>query len=72
MLFFNVIFLLQAYAVVCVSYLVLFMKTPNVNAISEYESWICHQLCSGFFSYCAMDCSVDLLEKAKKSITVFS
>ena len=44
------------------------MKTPNVNAMSETESWICHQLCtgSGFFAYCAMDCCVDLLEKAKK------
>ena len=47
-------------------YLVLFLKTPNVNAMSENESWICHQLCSGFFAYCAMDCCVDLLEKAKK------
>ena len=46
--------------------LVLFMKTPNVNAMSETDSWICHQLCSGFFAYCAMDCCVDLLEKAKK------
>ena len=27
----------------------LFMKTPNVNAMRETESWICHQLCSGFF-----------------------
>ena len=43
-----------------------FMKTPNVNAVNENESWICHQLCSGFFAYCAMDCCVDLLEKAKK------
>ena len=42
------------------------MKTPNVNAMSEFESWNCHQLCSGFFAYCAMDCCVDLLEKAKK------
>ena len=44
------------------------MKTPNANAMSESESWICHQLglCSGFFAYCAMDCCVDLLEKAKK------
>ena len=52
----------------CVSYLVLFMKTPNANATSESESWICHQLglSSGFFAYCAMDCCVDLLEKAKK------
>ena len=41
------------------------MKTPNVNAMSETEIWICHQLCSGFFGYCAMDCCVDLLEKAK-------
>ena len=32
------------------------MKTPNVNAVSETESWICHQLCGGFFAYCAMDC----------------
>ena len=46
--------------------LVLFLKTPNVNAMSETESWICHQSCSGFFAYCAMDCCVDLLEKAKK------
>ena len=45
-------------------YLVLFMKTPNVNAMSETESWICHN--SGFFAYSAMDCCVDLLEKAKK------
>ena len=22
------------------------MKTPNVNAMSETESWICHQLCT--------------------------
>ena len=44
------------------------MKTPNVNAMSETESWICHQLCSGFFAYCAMDCCVDLLEKAKKTL----
>ena len=42
------------------------MKTPNANAMSETESWICHQLCSGFFAYYAMDCCVDLLEKAKK------
>ena len=44
------------------------MKTTNVNAMSETESWICHQLCSGFFAYCAMDCCVDLLEKAKKTL----
>ena len=43
------------------------MKTPNVNGMSETESWICHQLCSGFIAYCAMDCCVDLLEKAKKN-----
>ena len=48
------------------------MKTPNVNAMSETESWICHQLCSGFFAYCVMDCCVDLLEKAKKNIAVFA
>ena len=53
-------------------YLVLFMKTPNVIAMSETESWICHQLYSGFFAYCAMDCCVDLLEKAKKNIAVFA
>ena len=47
------------------------MKTPNVNVMSESESWICHQLCSGFFAYCAMDCFVDLLEKAK-NIAVFA
>ena len=47
------------------------MKTPNVNSMSETESWICHQLCSGFFAYCAMDCCVDLLEKAK-NIAVFA
>ena len=47
-------------------YLVLFMKTSNVNSVSETESWICHQLCSRGFAYCAMDCCVDLLEKAKK------
>ena len=41
-------------------------EDPNVNAMSETESWICHQLCSGCFAYCAMDCCVDLLEKAKK------
>ena len=52
-------------------YLVLFMKTPNVNAMSGTESWTCHQLCSGFFAYCAMDCCVDLLEKAK-NIAVFA
>ena len=48
--------------------LVLFMKTPNANAMSESKSGICHQLdlCSGFFAYCAMDCCVDLLEKAKE------
>ena len=44
------------------------MKTPNVKAMSETESWICHQLCSGFFAYCAMDCCVDLLEKANKTL----
>ena len=44
------------------------MKTPNVNAMSEFESWNRHQLCSGFFTYCAMDCCVDLLEKAKKTL----
>ena len=44
------------------------MKTPNVNAMSETESWICHQLCSGFFAYCAMDCFVDLLENSKKTL----
>ena len=44
------------------------MKTPNVNTMSETESWICHQLCSGFFAYCAMDCCVDLLEKANKTL----
>ena len=49
-------------------YLVLCMKTPNVNSMRETESWICHQLCSGFFAYCAMDCCVDLLEKAKKTL----
>ena len=38
----------------------------RVKAMSETESWLCHQLCSGFFAYCAMDCCVDLLEKAKK------
>ena len=42
------------------------MKTPNVNAMSETESWICQQLCSGFFAYYAMSCCVGLLEKAKK------
>ena len=47
---------------------VLFMKTPNVNAMSETESWICHPLCSGFLAYCAMDCCVDLLEKANKTL----
>ena len=36
--------------------------------MSESESWICHQLCSGVFAYCAMDCCVDLLEKAKKTL----
>ena len=46
----------------------MFMKTPNVNAMSESESWICHQLCSGIFAYCAMDYCVDLLEKAKKTL----
>ena len=46
------------------------MKTPNVNSMSESESWICHQLCSGFFAYFAMDCCVDLLETAK-NIAVF-
>ena len=30
------------------------MKTLNVNATSETESWICHQLCSGFLAYCAI------------------
>ena len=57
--------------IVCVCCLVLFMKIPNVNAISEFESWICHQLCSEFFAYCAMDCCVDLLEKGK-NIAVFA
>ena len=47
------------------------MKTPNVNAMSESESCNCHQLCSGFFAYCAMDCCVDLLEKAKKKSLQF-
>ena len=42
------------------------MKTPNANAMSVSESWIRHQLCNGFFAYCAMDCCVGLLEKAKK------
>ena len=41
------------------------MKTPAANAMSESESWICHQLCGGFFAYCVMDCCVGLLEKAK-------
>ena len=36
--------------------------------LSETESWICHQLCSGFFAYCAMDCRIDLLKKAKKTL----
>ena len=45
----------------CICYLELFLKTPYVNAMSECESWICHQLCSGFFAYCAIDCCVDLL-----------
>ena len=40
-------------------------ETSNVKAMSESESWICHQLCSGCFVYWAMDCCVDLLEKAK-------
>ena len=44
------------------------MKTTNVKAMSESESWICHQLCRGFFAYCAMDCCVNLLEKAKKTL----
>ena len=44
------------------------MKTPNVNAMNETESWICHQLCSGVFAYRAMDCSVDLLKKAKTTL----
>ena len=44
------------------------MKTPNVNVMSESERWICHQLCSGVFAYCAMDCCVDLLEKAKTTL----
>ena len=48
------------------------MKTPNVNALSESESWNCNQLCSGFFAYGAMDCCVDLLEKANKNIAVFA
>ena len=43
------------------------MKTSNVNAMSETESWVYHQLCSGFFAYCAMDCSVDLLKKQKNT-----
>ena len=47
------------------------MKTPAANAMSESESWICHQLCSGFFAYCVMDCCVGLLEKAK-NIAVFA
>ena len=42
------------------------MKTPYANAMSESESWIRHQLCNGFFAYCAMDCCVGLLEKSKK------
>ena len=49
-------------------HLLLFMKTPNVNAMSESESWNCNQLCSGFFAFCAVDCCVDLLEKAKKTL----
>ena len=53
-------------------HLLLFMKTPNVNAMSESESWNCDQLCSGFFAFCAVDCCVDLLEKAKKNIAVFA
>ena len=56
------------------------MNTPNVNAMSESESWICHQLlglvivqigvdlCSGFFTYWAMDCCVGLPQKAKKTL----
>ena len=44
------------------------MKTRMLMLLSETESWICHQLCSGFFAYCAMDCCVDLLEKAKKTL----
>ena len=46
------------------------MKTPTANAMSESESWISHQLglCSGFFASCAMDCCVDLLEKAKTTL----
>ena len=44
------------------------MMTPNVNAMSESESWICYQLCSGFFAYRAVDCCVDLLEKAKRTL----
>ena len=44
------------------------MKTPNANAMSESESWICHQLCSEVFAYCAIDCCVDLLEKAKTTL----
>ena len=60
-------------SVVCVSYLELFMKTPTANAVSESESWVCHQLgrCIGIFAYCAMDCCVGLLEKAK-NIAVFA
>ena len=44
------------------------MNTPNVNAMSESESWIRHQLCGGVFAYCAVDCCVDLPEKAKTTL----
>ena len=43
------------------------MKTTNVNAMSESESWIFYQLCSGFFAYCAMDCCV-IAGESKKTL----
>ena len=46
------------------------MKTTNANAMSEFESGICHQLGlgSGCFACCVKDCCVGLLEKAKKTL----
>ena len=52
-------------------YLVLFMKISNVNAMSETESWICHQLCSGFLLIVQW-IAVLICWRKQKNIAVFA
>ena len=47
------------------------MKTPNVYAKSETESWICHQLCSGFLLIVQW-IAVLICWRKQKNIAVFA